>query len=416
LTELIEINLRSMATIALREHPLPGTPALERLLGEIAPGASERERDRIAPFAEIELIKEARLGAIRVPKAEGGGGATLRQLFEVLMALAEADSNVAHILRVHFSYVERLLDEPDPGRRARWTAVVVEGKIFGNAISEQSDRAVGMGFETILSPDPAGDGFRLNGEKFYSTGSLYSDYTQIYASTPEERIASITIPVDRAGVSILDDWDGFGQRLTGTGTTRLGDVRVEPDEVVDLGTREILMADPGIWGAFLQLYLQAVTVGALRSVRNDAVALVRRRRRSFSHAGEESPAADPQVLQVVGEIAADAFAADAIVLAAAERIDDAAASVVGGKPDPDLAEAAQLAAAQAKVAIDSFAPRAATALFDAGGASATQAATNLDRHWRNIRTISTHNPTFSKATAVGDFLVNGTPPPRNGFF
>src|SRR5690242_16925038 len=113
-----------MATTALREHPLPGTPALERLLGQIAPEASDHERDRIAPFAEIEMIKEARLGAIRVPVAEGGGGATLRQLFEVLMALAEADSNVAHILRVHFSYVERLLDEPDPERRARWIAVV----------------------------------------------------------------------------------------------------------------------------------------------------------------------------------------------------------------------------------------------------------------------------------------------------
>jgi alkylation response protein AidB-like acyl-CoA dehydrogenase len=405
-----------MATTALREHPLPGTPALERLLEQIAPEASERERDRIAPFAEIELIKDARLGAIRVPVAEGGGGATLRQLFEVLMALAEADSNVAHILRVHFSYVEGLLNDPDPERRARWTAVVVEGRIFGNGISEQSGRPVGMGFETTLSPDPAGDGFRLSGEKFYSTGSLYSDYTQIYASTPEERIAAVTIPVDRAGVSILDDWDGFGQRLTGTGTTRLDDARVEPDEVVDLGTREILMADPGIGGAFLQLYLQAVTVGALRAVRNDAVALVRRRRRSFGHAAAESPAADPQVLQVVGEIAADAFAAEAIVLAAAERIDTAAASIVDGKPDPALAEAAQIASAQAKVAIDSFAPRAAAALFDAGGASATQAGANLDRHWRNIRTISTHNPTFLKASAVGDHLVNGTPPPRNGFF
>ncbi|MBS1892757.1 MAG: acyl-CoA dehydrogenase [Actinobacteria bacterium] len=405
-----------MATTSLREHPLPGTEPLQRLLDQIAEGASERERDRVAPFDEIGLIKEARLGAIRVPVAEGGGGATLRQLFEVLMALAEADSNVAHILRVHFSFVERLLDEPDPARRARWTAVVNEGKVFGNAISEQSANAVGMGFDTLLSPDPAGDGFRLNGEKFYSTGSLYSDYTQIYASTPDERIAAITIPVDREGVSILDDWDGFGQRLTGTGTTRLDDVRVEPDEMVDLGNQQELTEAPGIQGAFLQLYLQAVTVGALRAVRNDAVALVRRRRRSFSHAADASPTGDPQVLQVVGEIAADAFAAEAIVLAAAERIDAAGASIIDGKPDPDLAEAAQLAAAKAKVAIDSFAPRAATALFDAGGASATQAAANLDRHWRNIRTISTHNPTFLKASAVGDHLVNGTPPPRNGFF
>lgn len=406
-----------MATTTLREFPLPGTPALARLLEQVAAGAAERERALEAPFAAIDRVREARLGALRIPAEEGGGGASLRELFEVLMSLAEADSNVAHILRVHFSFVERLRGGFDPDHRERWIGLVNEGKIFGNAISEQNGRQVGMeGFETTLVPDPAGDGFRLNGEKFYSTGSLYSDWTQIYAATPAGTIAAITLPVDREGVAILDDWDGFGQRLTGTGTTRLVDVRVEPEEVVDFGRPEDIVAAPGIHGAFLQLYLQAVTVGALRAVRNDAVALVRRRRRSFSHSTTPSPAEDPQILQVVGEIAADAFAAEAIVLAAAERIEAAADSVVDGLPDADLAEAAQVAAAAAKVAIDAFAPRTAGRLFDVGGASATQAAANLDRHWRNIRTISTHNPTIAKASAVGDFLVNGTPPPRNGFF
>ena len=404
-----------MATTSLRP-PLPGTPELEELLAQIAAGASEREREREAPFAQIELIRRARLGSLRVPVAEGGGGATVRGLFEVLIALAEADSNVAHILRVHFSFVERIIAGFHAADRERWIGLINEGAIFGNAISEQSGRAVGMGFETLLTPDPSGDGYRLNGVKYYSTGSLYSDWTQIYASTPEGTVAAATIPVDREGVSILDDWDGFGQRLTGTGTTRLDDVWVEPHEVVDFGTPEQMAEAPSIWGAFLQLYLQAVTAGVLRAVRNDAVALVGRRRRSFTHSVDESPAQDPQVLQVVGQIAADAFAGEAIVLAAAERIDAAADSVVDGVPDPGLAEAAQIAAAEAKVAIDSFAPRTASALFDAGGASATQAAANLDRHWRNIRTISTHNPTFNKASAVGDHLVNGTPPPRNGFF
>jgi alkylation response protein AidB-like acyl-CoA dehydrogenase len=407
-----------MATTALREHPLPGSPALERLLEQVADGAAERERQREAPFAQIELIKRAGLGSLRVPEDEGGAGASLRQLFEVLVALAEADSNVAHILRVHYSFVERLRQGFDLVNHDRWVGLVNEGKIFGNAISEQNGRQIGMeGFETTLVPHPDGDGgYLLNGEKFYSTGSLYSDWTQIYASMPDERLAAITIPVDREGVSILDDWDGFGQRLTGTGTTRLENVRVAPDEMVDFGRIEDMVAAPGIHGAFLQLYLQAVTVGVLRGVRNDAVALVKRRRRSFSHSAATSPTDDPQILQVVGEIAADAFAAEAVVLAAVDRIEAASDSIIDGKADPDLAEAAQIAAAEAKVAIDSFAPRTAGRLFDVGGASASQASANLDRHWRNIRTISTHNPTISKASAVGDFLVNGTPPPRNGFF
>jgi alkylation response protein AidB-like acyl-CoA dehydrogenase len=159
-----------------------------------------------------------------------------------------------------------------------------------------------------------------------------------------------------------------------------------------------------------------VAAGILRAVRNDAVALVRRRKRNFSHAQAQAPSADPQVLQVVGEIAADAFAAEAIVLSAAEVIERAFHSVNDGLPDKAAAERAQIASAQAKVAIDRFAHETASRLFDAGGASATQSVYNLDRHWRNARTASTHNPTFAKATAVGDFYVNGKAPPLNGYF
>src|ERR1700761_6508797 len=157
-----------MATTALREHPLPGTPALERLLAQVAEGAAERERAQEAPFAAIALVKESRLGALRVPAAEGGGGASLRQLFEVLMALAEADSNVAHILRVHFAFVERVRAGYDPEHRGNWIALINAGRIFGNATSEQNARQVGMkGFETTLTPDPSNHGYRLRGEKFY---------------------------------------------------------------------------------------------------------------------------------------------------------------------------------------------------------------------------------------------------------
>jgi alkylation response protein AidB-like acyl-CoA dehydrogenase len=186
-----------------------------------------------------------------------------------------------------------------------------------------------------------------------------------------------------------------------------------PEEVADYGSP--FDQPPSYQFAFLQLYLQALTAGILRSVQEDAVALVRRRRRSFSHATTERPTEDHQLFQVVGEIAADAFAAEAIVLAAADRIQAAADSVVGGLPNADLARAAQIAAAEAKVAVDRFSYQTASRLFDAGGASATQTIYNLDRHWRNVRTTSTHNPTFLKASIVGDFLVNGTPPPLNGF-
>lgn len=392
------------------------SPELRALLADIAVGAAEREAKRIAPHAQIRQLVAAGLGRLRIPVEEGGGGATLRELFAFLIQLAEADSNVAHILRVHYWFVEVQLQRPasDP-RRAQNLALVNQGHVFGNGFSEQSQRAVGLYFDTKLTPDASGEGYRLNGRKYYSTGSLYASYTQIFASTPQGTIVAATIPVDREGLTLEDDWDGFGQRLTGTGTTLLDDVFVAEEEVEDLGDPDD-QTTPSYQYAFLQLFLQAVTAGILRSVQSDAVALVRRRKRNFGYSQAAQPANDPQVLQVVGEIAADAFAAEAIVLAAADVIAAAAASVRDGAPDKALAEHAQIAAAKAKVAIDRFAHATASRLFDAGGASATQSVYNLDRHWRNARTASTHNPTFGKATAVGDFLVHGRKPPLNAFF
>ncbi|TCJ28568.1 acyl-CoA dehydrogenase family protein [Nocardioides jejuensis] len=405
----------TVTTNATKPVVRPGTPEWTALLVRIAEGAAERERDRTAPHEVIGWLKDAGVGRLRLPVELGGAGLSIPELFAALIDLAEADSNAPHILRTHFWFTEQHLQAiADPAFKAR-LQLAAEDKLVGNGFSEQSRKPVGLYFDTAFTVD--GDGFRLNGTKFYSTGSIYSDYTQIWAAAPDGRIAGAVIPIDRDGVSILDDWDGFGQRLTGTGTTQLDNVRVEAEEFFDLGEPDPAEPVPGYQGAFLQLFLQAVTAGILRSVRNDAVALLKRRARNYSHAGSpQGPAADRQVLQVVGEISADAFAAEAIVLKAAEALQVAADSVVDGVPTAEAADAAQLAAAQAKVAIDRFSYAAAARLFDVGGTSATQAVHNLDRHWRNVRTISTHNPTFLKASAVGDHLVNGTGFPANAYF
>jgi alkylation response protein AidB-like acyl-CoA dehydrogenase len=394
----------------------PNSPELKALLADIAAGASEREAKRIAPHAQIRQIADAGLGRLRIPVAEGGAGVSLRQLFEFLIQLAEADSNVCHILRVHYWFVEAQLQRPanDP-LRARNLRLVNEGHIFGNAFSEQSDRPVGLYFDTKITPDASGKGYRVNGKKYYSTGSLFSTYTLVFASTPRGNVAAATIPIDREGLKLEDDWDGFGQRLTGTGSTLLDNVYVHPDEYEEYGHPDEPQP-PSYQYAFLQLFLQGVAAGILRAVKNDAVALVRRRKRNFSHAQTKQPTADPQVLQVVGEIAADSFAADAIVLAAADVLDQAALSVKDGLPDKAAAERAQIHSALAKVSIDRFAYATAARLFDVGGASATQSVYNLDRHWRNVRTASTHNPTHGKATAIGDYIVNGKAPPLNAYF
>ena len=171
-----------------------GSPELRALFARIAEGASERERDRIPPHEQIRWIRDAGLGRLRIPIKDGGAGVSLRELFQFLIELAAADSNVAHILRAHFWFVEQQLQSQPSESRTRWLALINQGKIFGNATSEQSGQQVGLFFETTLTPNANGIGYRLNGQKYYSTGSLYSDWIQIFATTPQGTIAGATIP------------------------------------------------------------------------------------------------------------------------------------------------------------------------------------------------------------------------------
>ena len=396
----------------------PDSPAFRQLVAEIAALPPDSGRATRGPHDAIDIIRRARFGAFRVPRAEGGGGASLRQFYAALIELAAANADVPHILRAHFWFVEERLRSPDRDVRQRWLDRVVNGEIFGNAMSELGgSAAVGSwAFQTTLTPD--GAGYRLHGTKFYCTGTLFSDWTNVFAVLPNGELASACIPVNRAGVELSDDWDGIGQPYTGSGTIRFDQVWVAPDEVLRsaVDTAEVAAAskrgDPYLIGQICQLILTSIIAGILRSVATDAARLLRERSRSYSHGVTASPAGDPLLQQVVGEIASAAFAAESIVLAAADAQDRAAAA----PDDFDLAHEGSVRAAQAKVVVDELAQRAASQLFDAGGSSAVRQSAGLDRHWRNIRTLASHNPAPYKARAVGDWLVNATELPNSGFF
>ena len=259
------------------------------------------------------------------------GSDELAALLAEIGALAAADSNVAHILRTHFQFVEeRLVAVGDD----RWMDDVLSGAIFGNATTELGNQDVGgRTFATTL------DGLVLTGTKYYCTGSLYADFVPVLASTPEGDLVTVVVPADREGVTLEDDWDGIGQRLTGTGTVRLDGVRVEPGEV--LGVRAV-EAERAVRGPFLQLYLTAVMAGVVAAAARDAVDRARRRTRVFTHGSADTVAGDPLVQQVVGEMSSSAFAVEAIVLRARRRSEPPPRSTVDGVPDAALTEAASL--------------------------------------------------------------------------
>jgi alkylation response protein AidB-like acyl-CoA dehydrogenase len=392
----------------------PGSPDLEALFNHIAEGASERERERILPYQSIDLIRRARLGALRLPIEADGAGSSIRELFEVVIRLGAADANVAHILRNHFSAVERLVRFPRDDQSRQWQKAVADGAIIGLATTEQESPKVGdIKPNTTLTAD--GDDYLLNGTKYYSTGTLYSDYVLVRVADTSGATGATLIPVKREGIELVDDWDGLGQRLTATGTTHFRNVRVKRQEVV-FDAPDVGYGVP-YSNTFSQLFLTAINAGIARAILHDAATLVRSRQRTFYYAPSEIPTEDPLLQQTVGQIAAGAFGAETVVIAAAEALDVATdAFHAGAENAAEAAHKAALLSAKAKIVADEFAIRGGSLLFDVGGASATKKVTNFDRHWRNARTLSSHNPTTFKARSIGQYEISGTPLPAKGFF
>ncbi len=148
--------------------------------------------------------------------------------------------------------------------------------------------------------------------------------------------------------------------------------------------------------------MTAVGSRVVHALRNDAVAHVLQRPRSFAWAPTPTAADDPLLQREIGEIAAAAYAGQATVLAAADALAVAfAADSSGTDPGLELAHEASTQAAAAKIVVDALAQKAAGQIFDVGGASVVRQSHLLDRHWRNIRTLASHNPSSYKAQALG---------------
>jgi alkylation response protein AidB-like acyl-CoA dehydrogenase len=373
------------------------------VFARIASGTIVRERTRYLPFEAIGWLKEARFGALRLTEAEGGFGATLPELFELVTELAEADSNLSQILRIHLSVVEKTLSL-DAKDRSRDAARIATGTIWGGALTERSAAKIGS-FATTVTPD--GDGYVLEGEKFYSTGALFADRMQVVASGPDGQITVADIATDVPGLTLEDDWDGFGQRLTGSGTSRYDGIRLAAADVS-------LDREPFRYqAAFFQTVHLATLAGIGRAAARDLDQLIQTRTRTFSHASARLPKNDVQILQIVGRIHAKVYAVNAIVRQLARALEEVwQAFLSGDAAKLDAATvSAEIEASQAQSTVIPLILEATTGLFDALGASSTSTGLALDRHWRNARTLACHNPVAYKERVIGDYVLNQTPPP-----
>ena len=376
----------------------------ERLAADFVIGAAERDRDRIWPVRELDAFSQSGLWSINVPKAHGGPELSYATLARVVEIISAADSSIGQISQNHLGVVAAIRTVSDEAQKALLFAEVLRGTRFGNAFSEFGSRRA-VDFETRFTD--AGDHVIVNGRKFYSSGALLAHLVPIVALDDEGRAWYAIAERDAPGLTVIDDWSSFGQRTTLSGTVLLDNVKVAKTHLVP-GYKGY--AEPTADGAIFQIIQVAVDTGIARAAIDETVNFVRTKSRAWVDSGVDNAWDDPYTIQAVGRLTLHLHAAQALLEKAGHAIDRAVA-----EPNAETVAQAQIITAEAKVLSTEIAIEATNKLFELAGTRSTLAEHALDRHWRNARTHTLHDPVRWKYAILGKYFLNGEKPPLHAW-
>ncbi|WGS53214.1 acyl-CoA dehydrogenase family protein [Paraburkholderia sp. D15] len=370
------------------------------VFARIAGGAVQREQQRELAYEPVRWLREAGYTTLRVPRAHGGEGVSLSAFLALVTRLGEADSNLPQILRVHGGFVEGLLENDDAALRDRWFSRIVQGQIIGGATSER-----GAATQNSVRLTQTGGAWHLDGEKYYTTGTLYADWVDVTAHDGDSHVR-VLVRTDAPGLERIDDWDGFGQRLTGSGTARFNHVPVSIDNLY----RRYRASEPRR-NSLLTSYFQALHLanlaGISRAALRDAVAFTQAKTRTFGIPGESSPRDNPLVQRVIGRLASLAYSTQSLSASVARSLDAVSREREQGRASEQAYIQLDIDTFQAQQIVIEQTLQAATLLFEVGGASATSESRRFDRYWRNARVLASHNPAILREATIGDFYLNG---------
>ena len=366
--------------------------------------AAERDRERRLPAAELDRFSASGLWGITVPKSHGGAEVSFATLAEVIATISAADPSIGQIPQNHLAALDVIRVTGSEEQKRLWFGRVLQGYRLGNAFSEAKGRHVGD-FQTRLTPDR--EGFRVSGEKFYATGALFAHYHHIGALDAKGRMHLAIADRGAPGLTIVDDWSSFGQRTTASGTVTIDNVYV--------GSKAVIPAWRGgeqasSNGCVSQIIQAAVDLGIARGAVAETIRFVREDSRPWIDSGQAHAHEDLFTIRDIADLQVRVHAAEALLERAGLAID-------GIKDQPSDADAAEatVRVAEAKVLTTEVAILAANKLHELAGTRSTLGRYNLDRHWRNARTHTLHDPVRWKSFHVGNHLLNGVAPPRHAW-
>jgi SfnB family sulfur acquisition oxidoreductase len=376
----------------------------QRLAAAFAKDAARRDRERISPLAELDAFSQSGLWSINVPREYGGPELSYTTLARVIWIIATADPSIAQIPQNHLGIVAAIRTTGSEEQKSLFFAEILKGRRFGNAFSERGTKRAAE-FATRL--ERRGEGYVVNGQKFYCTGALLAHLVPIVAIGPDEKAYYAIAERDAPGLTVIDDWSSFGQRTTQSGTELLDNVPVAASHVIPA---HLGYDRPSADGPIFQIIQAAIDGGIAAAAIADTIDFVRTKSRPWVDSGQETAGEDPHTIAAIGHLQTRLHAAEALLERAGRAVDAAVAA-----PGEASVAAARIAVAEAKILSTEIAIEATNKLFELAGTRSTLADYGLDRHWRNARTHTLHDPVRWKYHIVGNYYLNDVPPPAHAW-
>lgn len=368
-------------------------------------GRNYRDQTRTLPFAEIEQFSQKGLGGLRIPKQYGGAYVSNKTLARVFRILNKADSSVGQIPQNQISLLYLIDLMGTEAQKQFIFQQILDGKRLANGGPERHTKD-SKTLNTSLSIENGH--YYLQGEKFYSTGSSFAHWLAIKAIHPEGHVVLVLVDSEAQGVEVINDWDGFGQRTTSSGSVRLNHVEIDPFLIFD---ERILTAAPTYRGAYSQLLQAAIDVGIAEAAFEDTLAAVKKAR-PIVDAQVEKASFEHYTLQEIGKLQIQLEAAILLLDEAAEYLDEL--DQLDVVTDEQAAHASILVA-EAKIYANDAALNISEKLLELGGSRSSLSQFNLDQHWRNARVHTLHDPVRWKLHALGDYYLNHKLPARHAW-
>lgn len=317
--------------------------------------------------------------------------------------MAKVDSSLAHLFGYHFLCLASVELYGTTKQIEYFNKITVENDYFwGNAFNP---------LDTHVTATATEHGWIINGKKSFCSGASDSDLLLVSAQKDDDSgVLIAVIPTAREGITVLDDWDSFGQRQTDSGSVNFTQVKIGTDEVLDLDAFQV--DENNIFSTVRTHIAQSILTNVLLGTAEGAFEVAKQytqtQTRPWITADVTAAVDDPFTLHHYGEWFVKLKAADALARISTEVLENTW----------DLKHSISLekrgycgiAVATTKVQVVQTALDVTSQIFQVMGARSTSAKYNFDRYWRNVRTHTLHDPIDYKYRDLGQYVLKNQYP------